>query len=87
MGSMHGVRTLKLKGARFVTHPCVCRAQSNNELTREIFVKHGCVNAKIYTSTFNMLQQALGAVRRVDLQHLVMQFGCTSCRSVKASGL
>lgn len=65
---------------------CVYRAQSNKDLTREIFVKHGCVNAKIYTSTFNMLQQALGAVRRVDLQHLVMQFGCTSCRSVKAHG-
>jgi hypothetical protein len=56
------------------------RAQSNKDLTRDLFVKHGCVNAKVYTNTFNLLQRVLGATRKVDLQHLVMQFGCTSCR-------
>jgi hypothetical protein len=35
---------------------------------------------QIYTNTFNMLQQTLGAVRKVDLQQLVVKFGCASIR-------
>ncbi|GAX86558.1 hypothetical protein CEUSTIGMA_g13965.t1 [Chlamydomonas eustigma] len=35
---------------------------------------------QVYTCTFNHLQQILGASKKVDLQQLVMKFGCASVR-------
>lgn len=103
-------------------HTSGCRLQhSSKELTRDKFVRYGCVGAKvtstlgaflvqlqpllssscrisecsctlitahpccgtvtqIYTSTFNMLHQALDVNRKIDMQHLVVQFGCTGIR-------
>ncbi|KAG1667552.1 hypothetical protein FOA52_014632 [Chlamydomonas sp. UWO 241] len=53
---------------------------SSKDLTRERFVKMGCCSTKVYTNTFTVLQQALGAQRKVDLQHLVVKFGCAAVR-------
>lgn len=56
-------------------------ANEHRDITRETFVKSSCVNAKTYASVYKMLQQTLDLNRKVDLQHLVVRFGCASIRS------
>jgi hypothetical protein len=52
----------------------------HRDIARETFVKSSCANAKTYESVYKMLQQTLGLNRKVDLQHLVVRYGCASLR-------
>lgn len=55
-------------------------ANEHRDIPRDTFVKSSCVNAKTYSNVHKMLQQTLGLNRKVDLQHLIIRFGCAPVR-------